>query len=127
MIILYDSKCAFCNAVIHFFERKIAPGKLEGKHDLRTVEARQLLKEQQVSFIKLNTIYVIDKQVYLKSAAIFRIIRRLVFPFRLLYVFSVFPVSFSNKIYDFIAAHRYRIMGKLSSKAIVQANGGEVL
>ena len=109
MIVIYDSKCGFCTAFTSFVNRNTRKGKDLELLDLRSAEGRAALKAKQVHFVTLNTIYCIDGSVYKKSAAIFRILRRLKLPFALLFAFSILPVSFTDKVYDFVAKRRYWI------------------
>ena len=54
----------------------------------------------------------IDFKLYKKSDAVFYIVKRLSFPYKMLYVFSFFPNFIKDFIYDRIAKYRYKIFGK---------------
>ena len=57
-------------------------------------------------------VLVEDGHVYFRSDAPLRVARRLAFPWPLAAVFLVVPRFIRDRIYDFIAAHRYRWFGK---------------
>jgi len=109
MIILYDSKCDFCVWFIRLVDKKIKKDIHVGKYDLRTVEARQFLRQKNINFINLNTIYLIENEVYVKSRAVLKIIRKMQMPYSMLYSFGILPVKVTDALYDFVARNRYRI------------------
>lgn len=109
MTILYDSKCDFCLWFIRFIEAKRQKSVQIDKYDLRTIEARQLLKSHGVNFINLNTIYFVDQEVLVKSKAILRIVRKTSFPYSLLYFFNLLPRKMTDVMYDYVARNRYKL------------------
>lgn len=81
-----------------------------GLYDLRSREARQLLRDRDITFVTMNTIYCIDGDVVAKkSTAIFRIFRTARRPYRYLSLLRMLPVKFTDYCYDFVAKHRYTI------------------
>jgi predicted DCC family thiol-disulfide oxidoreductase YuxK len=112
MTILYDSQCDFCCWFLDFFEKKKRKSICFLKYDLRTTEARSLLRDVNVKFVNLNTIYLIDDHVLMKSKAVLEILKRTRFPFNAFYFFNILPKKMTDKIYEFVARNRYKI-GKL--------------
>ena len=115
MTILYDSKCDFCLSFIALYEKYRRHSVTYAKFDLRTKEARALLKSRQINFVNLNTIYLVDEKVSIKSTAVLKILWKTKWPVRLLYVLHILPVRFTDAVYEFVAKNRYRL-----SKMIVK-------
>jgi predicted DCC family thiol-disulfide oxidoreductase YuxK len=79
-------------------------------YDLRSREARQFLKERNVQFITMNTIYCIKgDKVSKKSTAVFNIFRHARSPYRYLSLLGILPVAFTDYFYDLVAKHRYTL------------------
>jgi predicted DCC family thiol-disulfide oxidoreductase YuxK len=75
--------------------------------------AAKLLKDTDTIEPFPDSILVIHKnKVFMKSEAALLISSFLPFPWRLITVGKIFPVSFSNVIYDWIARNRYKWFGK---------------
>ena len=108
--ILYDSKCKFCSASVSYFLSKNLSKNLLAL-PIQNKEARTILRKNEITFVKLNTIYFVEKNcVYVKSLAIFKIISYLKFPIRFINVFSIFPIPFTDIIYDWVAKNRHKIV-----------------
>jgi predicted DCC family thiol-disulfide oxidoreductase YuxK len=111
-VILYDGLCNFCNAVVNFVvhhdkkkEFRFAP--------LQSKEARALLREHNEAFVNLKTVYLVEKgEVYKRSTAVFRVFRRLDYPYKILSFFRVLPVGLTDYFYKIIAKYRYALFGK---------------
>ena len=73
--------------------------------------ARNLLSEDLRH--ELNTIVLYeDEKLWFKSAAVFKIISKMRFPWPVLKVFSVLPTAFTDLVYDWIARHRIAWFGR---------------
>ncbi|MBA3829034.1 MAG: DUF393 domain-containing protein [Taibaiella sp.] len=121
MQILYDSKCDFCSAFI----LRIPSFDLRDNevllYDLRTKEARNILKKRNVNFVNLNTIYCITpEKVMNKSKAVFAIFSRARSNYKYLSFFGKLPVTFTDCIYDFVAKNRYSISKILKKLKIIE-------
>lgn len=120
MQILYDSKCDFCTAFIS----KLPLLKINTEvsvYDLRTREARSILKSRDVDFVNMNTIYcVTEDEVLNKSSAVFTIFSNARSGYRYFSFFKRLPVKLTDKMYDFIAKHRYSISKVLRSVKIIK-------
>lgn len=112
-ILFYDGICGLCNRSVQWvlkydknevFRFATLQGKIAEKH--LTLAQRQ----------NLNSVVVLDAGTsHEKSAAFFRIVRYLRGWPRIFLLFSWWPRSFSNIIYDWIARNRYRWFGKLDA------------
>jgi predicted DCC family thiol-disulfide oxidoreductase YuxK len=59
-----------------------------------------------------SVIYQRGNSFYIKSKAILEILKDLGGGWKLLLVFGIFPKTLLDRIYDYIASHRYRWFGK---------------
>jgi len=111
-IILFDGVCNFCTAVADFIR----------KHDRKNIfllmpvqnkEARAILREHNITFVNLQTIYLVKNEaVYKRSTAIFKIFQLLPFPWKLFSFFRIFPSAFTDYFYGIISRNRYKWFGK---------------
>lgn len=111
-VILYDGLCNFCNTVVNFIIRhdkkkafRCAP--------LQSKDARALLREHNEAFVSLKTVYLVeDGNVYKRSRAIFRMFRRLPYPYRMFSFLRILPVALTDYFYKIVAKYRYSWFGK---------------
>lgn len=109
-IILYDGVCGFCDQSIQFI--------LKNKPDpsIRLVSFQSEMGKQlcQQFYIKnMDAIVLIENDTYYdKSTAVLKIIEKLQTRWQYLKYFMVVPKFIRDIIYNFIAKHRYRLMGK---------------
>jgi predicted DCC family thiol-disulfide oxidoreductase YuxK len=90
-------------------------------YDLRTREARSILKNREVDFVNMNTIYCITQdEVLNKSRAVFAIFSNAKSGYRFFSFFRKLPVKLTDKVYDFVARHRYSISKGLRSFKIIK-------
>lgn len=106
-LIIYDSKCKFCSKFANWCTLK---NNIFQTIPVRDREAKTRLREVDVVFINLNTIYFInDKKVYTKSEAVFEIMKLISFPWNIFSLFRILPLSLTNYFYEVFAKYRYRI------------------
>lgn len=106
-IIIYDATCKFCTRFTSWSE---ASNPILKAIPVRSKEARMHLRNANVHFINLQTIYFIsDGKAYVKSKAIFQIMRLMPLPWRLLSGFEIFPLSLTDYLYNLFAKYRYRL------------------
>ncbi|MDH3252410.1 MAG: thiol-disulfide oxidoreductase DCC family protein [Ignavibacteria bacterium] len=111
-IILYDGVCVLCNRLVRFVVRRDPQGyfafaqlQSQAGNEIRDICGRTPLHS--------NTIVVMEEgKCYERSEAVFRILRRLRFPWNVLPVFRILPSRLSDAVYRFIAQNRYRIFGR---------------
>jgi len=112
-IILFDGVCNFCNEKVNFII----------KND--TNDVFRFVALQSETGQKIVTYLGIDKTIdsiilyepayayFIKSEAVFRIIKHLSSSVKLLLLFNFIPINIKNLIYDYIAKNRYKWFGKL--------------
>lgn len=111
-VIVFDGLCNLCAGVVRFVigrdrRRAFRFAPMQGETGARLMRAHGLDPRDVKTFLLLE-----DGQAFLRSEAVLRIVRRLPFPWNCLVVFRVLPRAVRDRIYDFIAARRYRWFGK---------------
>lgn len=114
-ILLFDGVCNLCNGFVKFII----------KHDknnifkfaaLQSDEAKKLLQKFNLPSKDLSTLVLIKNgEYFIKSNAVFEIIKQLGGLWKLLMIFKIFPKQILNFIYDRVANMRYKILGKQES------------
>ena len=111
-IILFDGYCNLCNGFVRFIIRH-DPKALFKFASLQSVKGRTLLEEHGIKDYSGNSIvYIQSEKCYFKSKAALLIIRKLNYPFKLLYFGIILPHFLSDGIYNLVAKYRYRLFGR---------------
>ena len=110
-IIFYDGLCGLCNKAVQIII----------KHDKKKV-FRFAALESDMAKTKLKSMDDIDSivllsngQTYIFSDAILKICAMLGYPLKLAVIFHIIPKIIRDKVYKFVARHRYKIWGKHDS------------
>jgi len=110
--ILFDGVCNLCNGFVRFVVRRDPAARFRFAA-LQSPAAAALLREAGVaSPLPDSVILVEDGRVYLRSGAALRIARGLRFPWPLAYAAIVVPRFIRDRVYDAVAARRYRWFGR---------------
>lgn len=114
-IILFDGVCNYCNDKINYIIKN-------DKQDIFRFVAIQSEKGQEIiKYLGINCsvdsiiLYEPGFAYYIKSEAVFRIIKHLSSSVRLLLIFNFIPTRIKNIFYDIIAKNRYNWYGKKES------------
>ena len=114
-IVLFDGVCNYCNDKINFIIKN-------DKQDVFRFVALQSETGQKIikylgidSSIDSIILYEPGYAYFIKSEAIFRIIKHLSSAVKLLLLFNFIPTSIKNIFYDIIAKNRYNWYGKKES------------
>ena len=114
-IVLFDGVCNYCNDKINFIIKN-------DKNDVfRFVSLQSETGQKIIKYLGINlsidsiVLYEPGYAYYIKSEAVFRIIRHLSSTIKLLLIFNFIPNSIKNIFYDFIAKNRYNWYGKKES------------
>lgn len=111
-VIVFDGVCKLCSAWSRFIIRY----DRQQQFKLATVQSapgQRLLAHFGLPQDRFDTLLLVeDNHCYQKSQAIFNIVARLGYPWRLFGVFRVLPRGFSDWCYDRIAQNRYRWFGR---------------
>ena len=110
--ILFDGVCNLCNGFVQFVIARDPAARLHFA-SLSSGAAQALLREAGVSAPFPDSIVLIeDGAVNFRSDAPLRIARRLTFPWPLAYALVLVPRVIRDRVYDIIAARRYRWFGR---------------
>jgi predicted DCC family thiol-disulfide oxidoreductase YuxK len=114
-IVLFDGVCNYCNDKINFIIKN-------DKQDVFRFAALQSETGQKIiNYLGINPsidsiiLYEPGYAYFIKSEAVFRIIKHLSSSVRLLLFFNFIPTSIKNIFYDLIAKNRYNWYGKKES------------
>lgn len=116
--LLYDGTCGFCNRTVHFVlrherESDLSFAALESDYGNAVLERHPEVKGVD-SVVWLEPAWQgRPERVYVRSDAALRVIRYLGGPWRLLLIIGkLVPRRVRDAIYDFVARHRHRILGR---------------
>lgn len=110
--ILFDGVCNLCNGFVRFVIERDPHARFRFGA-LSSDAAVKLLEDHAVrGTIPDSVVLIEDGRVYVRSDAPLRIARGLTFPWPLAAVFLIVPRFIRDRVYDFIAARRYRWFGR---------------
>ena len=109
-IVFYDGDCGFCNKTIQFILKHEKRKEIYFSA-IQSNFSKQFFKENKVPEPDLSTFYFYTNHLlFSKSTAAFALLRMMKFPYPLLQIFRIIPVCQRDKIYDYVAKRRHRIM-----------------
>ena len=111
-IILFDGVCNWCNAWVDLTIDHDPHGKFKFG-TLQSEQAQQILKVLQLPTEDFETFLLLEHgRIYTKSTAALRIVKHLSGFWPLFYLGIMIPRPLRDALYDYIARHRYKWMGK---------------
>jgi predicted DCC family thiol-disulfide oxidoreductase YuxK len=111
-VIVFDGVCHWCNAWVNFTLARDPHGKFKFGA-LQSEPAQQILKKLGFRADDFETFLLLDHgRVFTKSTAALKIVRLLSGLWPLLSLGIVIPRPLRDAVYDYLARHRYRLMGK---------------
>jgi predicted DCC family thiol-disulfide oxidoreductase YuxK len=114
-IVLFDGVCNLCNGSVSFIIARDPAARFRFM-PLQSKGAGALLADHVLKDGFPNSVALIEHEtLYTRSTAALRIVRRLRFPWPLLYALIVVPRGVRDTVYDKIAHHRYAWFGKRES------------
>lgn len=121
-VIVFDGVCNWCTAWVNFMIDHDPQGKFKFG-TLQSEQGQQILHDLQLSTENFDTFLLLEQdRVFTKSTAALRIVRHLSGFWRLFYIFIVVPRPFRDAIYDVVARHRYKWMGKADACRVPTPN-----
>lgn len=109
-IILFDGVCNLCNGFVQFIIKR-DPEEMFKFASLQSEFAKKII-EQHPELKNLDAVIFLDKtQVYIKSDAAIAISQFLP-NWKWTKALKVFPRILRDSVYDFIAKHRYWLLGR---------------
>jgi len=120
-IIIFDGVCNFCNKSVNFIIKRDKKEKFYFTA-FQSEYAQKLLLEHNLTSQNLNTLILIKNNIcFIKSDAVFEILKELSLFWQLLSIFRIVPKKARDYIYDKISQNRYKIYGKKESCMIPTA------
>lgn len=111
-ILLFDGVCNFCNGAVNFIIDH-DPDAYFKFASLQSEAGQELLKRFKLPTEDFDTMILIENDSYYnKSSAALRISRRLEGVLSLGYAGVIVPKFLRDKVYEFVAARRYKWFGK---------------
>jgi len=111
-LILFDGICNLCNASVRFIIRYDKKKRFRFL-SLQSDAAKETLLHYNYKILDSNTLILIHQgKIYTRSDAILHITRYLHPFWNIFYLLIKFPLKPRDKIYDLIAANRYKWFGK---------------
>lgn len=119
-IVLYDGVCGLCNRAVQFLLKR-------DRHDrfrfaaLQSDFAANLLQRHGIDSTNLDTVYAVvdhgtpDEKLLAKGDAFLFFAKVLGGVWSLARLGCIVPRVVRNWLYDFVAAHRYRVFGRAES------------
>lgn len=110
-ILFFDGVCNLCNGVVAFLIKQDTKGVL--KFASLQSEAAQRRLQPHGELKKLDSVVLLeDGQVFQKSIAVLKVLKRLPWYWQWAQVFWIVPMSVRDVVYDWIAKNRYRWFGR---------------
>ena len=111
-IILFDGVCNLCERSVQTVLRHDPTGYFHFA-SLQGAAGQQLLQQYGLHGNDMKSFVLIENgKAYTRSTAALRVCRNLTGPLRWLYPFIFLPAFLRNRVYDLIAANRYRWFGR---------------
>lgn len=111
-ILLFDGVCNLCNAAVRFVVRFDAEGEFRFA-PLQSDVGQALLERHGLATEAFDSFVLVEDGDYsTKSTAALRVARRLDGPLPLVYPLIYLPAGVRDRVYDFVAEHRYQVFGK---------------
>lgn len=115
-IVLYDGSCLLCSSSVRFIIHRDAKGYFLFA-PLHAPDVERHLRERLEGQQLPDSLILLEAgKYYIKSRAALKIAQHLGFPWMLLAkIGMLFPIGFSDFLYDWIARNRYKWFGKQST------------
>lgn len=111
-IVVFDGVCYLCNGFVNFLLKRDKNDRLrfgllqyENKLDADESIKQNISSTDSVALIT-------DINVYFRSTAVLKILKRLGRGWQFFYVFMLIPKPIRDWVYDFVARNRYKWFGK---------------
>jgi predicted DCC family thiol-disulfide oxidoreductase YuxK len=111
-LVLFDGVCNLCSFSVQFLVPRDRDGRLRFAA-IQSEPGQAVLRRHGLPPRDWDSFVLLDGgRVYLKSAAIFRIVRFLRWPWPLLGIFAWMPRILADWLYDRVARNRYALFGR---------------
>lgn len=115
MILVFDAQCLLCNGWVQFLLRHDRQGKFRFAA-IQGAAGQQLLSQAGLEVHGLQTLLLVDGQrTWQHTAAIFRVLHALGWPWRLAWLAWLVPSVIRDPLYRLVARNRYRVFGRTAA------------
>lgn len=115
IIIYFDGVCYLCNSLVNFLLKIDKDNRLKFS-PLQSNFAERELKNSDINLEEIDSIILqVGSKFFIKSDAVIKIIKEMRWYWQGLLVIKILPKNIRDKLYDFIADHRYKWFGKKDS------------
>lgn len=111
-ILLFDGACNLCNSTVRFLIPR-DPGASLRFCSLQSPKGQKILRQFGLPVSPLPTVVLVEGgQCHLRSTAALKVMRRLAWPWKALYVLMAVPRPLRDIAYNLVANNRYRLLGR---------------
>ena len=110
-IILFDGVCNFCDWSVQWLIKRDKK-QVFRYASLQSEIGQKLLKQYQIDSQTDSVVYIRNGKSYIKSRAVFYILKDLKNIWSVIYVFKLLPTCITDFLYEQFARRRYAIFGK---------------
>lgn len=112
MIVVFDAQCLLCNGWVQFLLRHDRRGVFRFA-SIQGTAGRRLLADAGLAVDGLQTLLLVDgPSTWQHTAAIFRVLHGLGWPWRLAWLGWLVPAFVRDSLYRWVARNRYRVFGR---------------
>ena len=114
-VLLYDGVCRLCDRSVQFVLRHDSKKQfLFGS--LSSEIASDFFSKQATDFSKVDSVVLITKdEIYAKSSAALKVLQLLGGAWRISVILYIIPKRVRDKVYEYIAKHRYKWFGTIEN------------
>lgn len=119
MIVVFDAECLLCNGWVKFILRHDARGVIRFA-SIQGAAGKRLLAREGLDPDALQTLLVVDGMCsWQHTAAIFRVLHALGWPWRLAWLAWLVPSVLRDPAYRWVARNRFRFFGRATTCLIL--------
>jgi predicted DCC family thiol-disulfide oxidoreductase YuxK len=112
VIVVFDAQCLLCSGWVQFLLRHDRNATFQFA-SIQGATGRRLLAEHGLEADGLQTLLLVDgARAWQHTAAIFRVLGALGWPWRLAWGAWIVPSFIRDRLYRWVARNRYRVFGR---------------
>ena len=112
LIVFFDGHCNLCNGAVKFLIKADKAAKLKFAPLQSEIASKHLAPFNYKPTGNGSILFIKDGKLYERSEAFLKIMNELPWYWKWLQVGGLLPNSFRDRLYNFVAANRYRWFGK---------------